>query len=237
MSKEWDKFESDYKKLQPQIKKYSTDEASAARTRVNTANANCTEAEVYLAGTMVKARKNGVTGDTLPDFIADKGFVEAYKLMKISFNALAEELVAIETFSKAAAAVQADVVKLDAAITKDLKGRKDTSATKKDIETMQGKIAVDLKALKEAAGKYDGVEPFKKTRPGNFPKSVAAVLKQAPDEQEKKEESETLPMLLVDRNLKSNVAKAMTSAKSIAEGIKDALELAATDISRCRNQD
>lgn len=230
MAKEWDKFQSDYKKLLPQIKKYSVEEASAAKTRVNSANTNCGEGERNLAASMVKARKNGVTGTALPDFIEDKGFAEAYKLMKSAFNMLAEELIAIEAFSKAAAVVQTDVTKLDTAITKDLKGRKDSSASKKEIEGLQEQIATDLKALKEAAGKYDGVEPMKKNLPGNFPKSVAAVLKQAPEAQETKEETETLPMLLVDRNLKSNVSKALKIAKTIGDEIKEALELAATDM-------
>ena len=134
MAKEWDKFSSDYKKLAPKIEKYSAENASTAKTRINSANTNCGEGERNLADCMVTARKNGVTGDTLVDFMKDKTFAEGYKLLQAATNMMAEELLTMQAFSKEAGEVLADVTKLDAAITKDLKGRKDKSESKKDIE-------------------------------------------------------------------------------------------------------
>lgn len=230
MAKEWDKFQSDYKKLAPKITEYSAANASVAKTRINTANTNCGEGERNLSDAMVGARKNGVTGDTLVDFMKDKGFADDYKALKSANNMLAEELQTMEAFSKEAATVVAELVKLDAAITKDLKGRKDKSESKKDIEALQGKIAEDLKSVKDAAGKWAAVEPLKKNLPGKFPDTVARILKQAPDVQAKRQEAEMLPMLLVDRNLKSNVSKAAALAKKIMDDTSAAIDLAADDM-------
>ena len=230
MSKEWEKFQSEYKKLQPKIAKYSKDEASAARNRVNSANTNAGEGERHLADSMVTARKNGVTGDTLQDFMKDKGFAEAYTLLKTSLNDMAKELVAMESFSKEAMVVHGEVTKLDAAITKDLKDRKDKSATKKDIEGLQAKLAEDLKTLKEAGGKWALVEPLKRNRPANFTKTVATILKQAPEVQAARQEAVMLPQLLVDRKIKHNLSRAVTLAKSIADDCGKAIEVAGDDM-------
>ena len=230
MAKEWDKFQSDHKKLAPNIAEYSAANASVAKTRINTANTNCGEGERHLADCMVAARKNGVTGDTLVDFMKDKEFADDYKALKSANNMLAEELLKMEAFSKEAALVVADLTKLDAAITKDLKGRKDKSESKKDIESLQGKIAEDLKSVKDAAGKWAAVEPMKKNLPGKFTDIVAKILKQAPDKQENRHDAEMLPMLLVDRNLKSNVSKALTLAKKISDDVAEALDMAADDM-------
>jgi len=230
MAKEWDKFQSDYKKLAPKIAEYSAANASVAKTRINTANTNCGEGKRNLADCMIAARKNGVTGDTLVDFMTDKGLADDYQALKAANNMLADELLKMEAFSKEAALVVADLTKLDAAVTKDLKGRKDKSKSKKDIEALQGKIAEDLKSVKDAAGKWAAVEPMKKNLPGKFPDTVAKILKQAPDAQENRHDAEMLPMLLVDRNLKSNVSKALTLAKKISDNIAEARDLAADDM-------
>ena len=87
-----------------------------------------------------------------------------------------------------------------------------------------------MKSLKEAAGKYDAVEPMKKNVPTNFPKTVANILKQAPEAQEKKREATLLPQLLVDRNLKTNLSKALTLGKAIAEETSAAIDEAASDM-------
>ncbi|MBC7477159.1 MAG: hypothetical protein H7317_03580 [Pseudorhodobacter sp.] len=230
MAKEWDKFQSDYKKLAPRIEKYSAANASTAKTRINSANTNCGEGERFLADCMIVARKNGVTGTTLVDFVKDKTFADGYKQLKTATNMMAEELLALQEFSKEAALVLAEVTKLEAAVAKDLKGRKDKSESKKDIEALQEKLAVDAKSLKEAAGKSDAVEPLKKNLPAKFPDTVAKILKQAPDAQEKRQDAEMLPMLLVDRNLKSNLSKALNLGKTITAEIQQALDDAADDM-------
>jgi len=231
VAKEWDKFQADYKKLTPKIKKYSASEASSYSKRVSLANANCTEGKNYIADCMVTARKNGVTGSSLGDFIKDKGFKEAIGLFDKSVSALQTEMRALNAFSTEAGKVAAEVGKLHAAIAKDLKGRKDSSATKKDIQALMDKTEADQKDLTRASKTYETkMNKELLGYAGNFQKMIAAILKQAPAEQAERKESEEVPMLFVDRNIKKNHTSAISKAKQIREICDTAFKLAEKNV-------
>jgi hypothetical protein len=227
MAKEWDKFQADYKKLAPKIKKYSTAEAAGYSKRVSLANANCTEGQNYIADCMVTARKNGVTGSGLNDFVKDKGFKDALGVFDKSVSNLQAAMRALSTFSDEAGAVAAEVGKLHAAIAKDLKSRKDNSASKKDIQALMDQTEDDQKDLIKASKTYDAkMNPSLLNYAGSFQKIVAAILKQAPAEQAAKKEAEEVPMLFVDRNIKKNRNVAIMRLKQISEHCDEAFKLA-----------
>lgn len=231
MAKEWDKFQADYKKLAPDIKKYSESDTFAAMKRLGIAHGNCSEGESHLAHCMVTARKNGVTGTSLSDFVKDKTFSEGLKLLDKATSDLTTELRALEKFSKDAAELSGKVTKLKLAIEKDLKGRKDKSATKKDIEELLATTTADIKQLNKAARAYD--DKANKAMTGyaaNFQKTVAAILKQAPDAQKDDKESQELPQLFVDRNIKKNFSSAVGTGKKISDLCDSAMTKAETDL-------
>lgn len=225
MAKEWEKFQSEYKKLQPDIKKHSMENASATSKRVQTASANCGQGEANLAEAMVIARKDGVKGTGLADLVKDKAFKDALGLLDKATSMLTEQIRAFEAFSTKAGEVGAQVAKLQVAIEKDLKGRKDKSESKKDIEALLDQTKEDQKELKKSADYY--AQRVNKANLGyaaNFQKTVAAILKQAPDVQDKARDATLLPQLFVDRNLKKNTTLALVLAKQVHEACDAAVE-------------
>lgn len=231
MAKEWDKFQADYKKLAPEIKKYSEDNAFAASKRLGIAFGNCSEGESHLAHCMVTARKNGVTGNNLSDFVKDKTFSEGLKLLDKATSDLTTELRALEKFSKDAAELSGKVDKLKVAIEKDLKGRKDKSASKKDIEALLATTIQDVKQLNKSARTYEGKANKAMTGyAAAFQKTVAGILKQAPDAQKADKESMELPQLFVDRNIKKNFSTAIGTGKKISDLCDAAMTKAETDL-------
>lgn len=231
MAKEWDKFQTDYEKLKPSITKYAFSEASAYSKRMGTAHANCSQGEQYLAESMVSARKNGVTGSGLSDFVKDNGFKEALGLLDKATSMLTEATRAFESFCLEAGTAAEAVGKLHAAIEKDLKGRKDSSATKQDIQALSEQTVLDQKDLLKCSKYYgEKVNPAILNYAKNYQKTVAAIMKQAPEVQEKAKEATELPQLFVDRNIKKNFAHAVGSAQKISALCDSAMHKAQADL-------
>jgi hypothetical protein len=230
MAKEWDKFQADYKKLKPSIEKYSASEASAVLKRVTIAKAALPQGERNLSESMVTARKNGVTGKGLPDFMKDKSFSEAKKLLDVAVGMMVETLKEIDTFAAAATGVADEVADLHAKILKDLKGRKDSSESKKDIEKLRDTL-YDHHGVLAASGKInEKVIPYLRGYVGNYMKTINGILAEAPDEQEEMKESTELPQLLVDRNIKKNYSAAMALAETVQKSCDEAIEQAQVDL-------
>ena len=127
MAKEWEKFQPDYKKLKPAIEKHSASAVSAVYKRLGLADANLSEGESNLAESTVAARKNGVSGTGLPDYMKDKTFAEAKKLLDHAVGQFVEALTELDSFADDADKVASEVGALYQKIEKDLKSRKDKS--------------------------------------------------------------------------------------------------------------
>ena len=125
MAKEWDKFSSDYKKMKPGIEKYSASAVSAVYKRLGLADASLSEGESNLAESTVDARKAGVTGASLPDFMKNKAFADAKKLLDKAVGMFVEALNDLDSFCTEAGKLSTEVGALYTKIEKDLKSRKD----------------------------------------------------------------------------------------------------------------
>src|SRR5690348_6070584 len=137
MAKEWEKFDAEYKKIKAKYSKHTKDEASTTAQRLRLANANCSEGESNLKSSLVAARREGVTGSTFADFMKNARFKEAVALLNKAAGALEGEVKRCDEFSQQAEAAVGELNALKAKIEKDLKGRKDSSESKKDIEALQ----------------------------------------------------------------------------------------------------
>ncbi|MEO6300347.1 MAG: hypothetical protein ABIV25_01225 [Paracoccaceae bacterium] len=231
MAKEWEKFQKDYAKLASSIKTYSFIEAQAYSKRLSTAWATCSQGEENLADSMVTARKNGVAGTGLADFTKDKSFKEALGLLDKATSMLTEEIRAFENFCLKAGDAVVEVAKLTNAIEKDLKGRKDKSESKKEIEGLLVKADADRKDMLKASKYYtEKVTPAALGYAKNFQKTVGKVLAQAPADQDKRKDATELPQLFVDRNLNKNFKHAVSVEKQIRELCNAAIEKAADDM-------
>ena len=231
MAKELEKFKSDYKKLDAGIKTYALKEASAYNQRVKNAWANCSQGEFNLADVMVDARKEGVTGTGLSDFVKNKKFKEALELLDQATSNLTDEIHKFQNFSLAAGDQSAACAKLVSAIEKDLKGRKDKSESKKEIEELKAEIEENIKDLNKSA-KYatEQIVPGALNYAKNFQKTVQRILTQAPAAQERGKDGREIPMLFVDRNIKKNFTHAVGVNKQVIELVNGALEMAGDDM-------
>ena len=108
----------------------------------------------------------------------------------------------------AAVAALAAAEKLEAAIAKDLKSRKDKSKTKSDIESMHDEVKKAVKDLAAAAKVHDNLTPASKSYVAQFPKKVQAILKTPPKEAQAALDATILPQLLQDRIMTGNRNKA-----------------------------
>jgi hypothetical protein len=233
MSKELEKFEAEYKKkIKAKVKPIGSSEAQKLKKRISLATSGASTGEDYLTESMVPAFKAGITGTKLTDFMANKDFKDGYTAYKKAVEMLAEEMVAAIAMQKAASAVYDDAAKLDAAITKDLKKRKDKSNSKSDIEKLQKELRTVAADLKPAMEVYDKQPPFWKKYAAEFPKKVNAILKTPPAEALRQKDATELPQMLQDRNLKANTNKAAGLAKMINAKVSDAMKIAETDLKK-----
>lgn len=228
MAKEWAKFDAEYKKLKPQLQKYKKDRASAVWQRYRIALSNCEEGESNLKESLVDARKEGVTGSSLADFMKSKSFAEAKKLLDKARDDFADEVQALDDFTSGAAELAEKIGKLNVAINKDLKSRRDKSESKKDIEALRDQTSDDYQELTKSAAYKDKPNKYQQTYLTNYDKMVKQAIKIAPEEAKQRKTDTELPQLIVDRKLKSNLNKAVAMKKKIDEAC-DAAFMAASD--------
>jgi len=209
MSKELKKFESEFKKIKPKLKTLNASAASALKKRISILHGDASgQGEEVLKESLVAAYAAGVKGTNLTDFMKVKEFKEAYNIYKTATNNLAVEVNKAVAMQKDATAAHAAAAKLEAAIAKDLKSRKDKSKTKSDIESMHDEVKKAMKDFAEAAKVHDSLTPAAKGYVAQFPKKVQAVLKTPPKEAQAALDATILPQLLQDRLLVGNRNKA-----------------------------
>jgi Asp-tRNA(Asn)/Glu-tRNA(Gln) amidotransferase C subunit len=230
MAKEWEKFQSDYKKIKPAIDKHTAAAVSAVYKRVTLADANMSEGEANLAESTVTARANGVTGTSLPDFMKDKTFSDAKKLLDKAVGQFVGELKALDDFCDQAEKAADQVAALYKAIEKDLKSRKDKSESKKDIEALQATCLTVHGELEKVAAFKKKPNKYQRDYVANYMKTIDKILKEAPEEQVRKKDATELPQLFVDRNIKLNASKAMALAKKVGDDCNKALEASQADL-------
>lgn len=230
MAKEWEKFQSDYKKLKPGIEKHSASAVSAVYKRLGLADANLSEGERNLAESTVTARKNGVTGTSLPDYMKDKTFAEAKKLLDQAVGQFVEALKELDSFADDADKVASEVGALYQKIEKDLKSRKDKSESKKEIEGLRDTAMANYQDLKKVAAYRDKPNKHQRDYVANYMKTINKILSEAPDEQVRKKEATELPQLFVDRNIKLNTGKALALSKKVTDDCDMALSAAEKDL-------
>ena len=231
MAKEWDKFQATYKKLEPKLKIFDETNADKKSQVFRLAYANCSAGENNISDSMVTARENGVTGTELKDFLKDKGFLEAIKLHNVAVRDMDTGQKDYKAFCTEARPFADEIAALHKDIEKDLKGRKDKSESKKDIEGLRDQLADDWKAVDTVAKRYaSGMSPAKENYVANYQKTINALLKQAPEDQANQKDDTELPQLLVDRNIKANFGKAVGMVKRIDDHCDTALQESGTDV-------
>jgi hypothetical protein len=231
MAKELEKFKADLKKLDADIKAHSAERAAAAWQKLRMAKSNCDTGEDHMKESLVDAREEGVTGDTLADFMKSKSFAEAKKLLDVTVRDLVAELKSFDDFCTNAEKTALKVGTINTAIQKDLKGRKDKSESKKEIQALQESTYEIYQELMKSNAFKD--KPNKATRDyvANYAKTIKSIIETAPEEAQRQKDATMLPQLLVDRNLKRNLGLATSGKKKVDELCDQAIEAAGDNLS------
>lgn len=230
MAKELEKFKAEHKKLAAGTKKFTTAEGEKIKKRIGISLGNAWEGEDYFRESLAKARADGVTSGKMADFQKNKHFKDGMITWNKAVDIHQEEVSAMTAFCSDAKAHMAKMGKMAADIAKDLKKRAKSSASKKDIEALQGVLTKEIAEVKKAS-EYEGkLNAMQKLYAASFQKNVAKIMKEAPDAHDKKKDATELPQLLVDRNLKKYTTQVGALVKAINTHCVAAIDKAGKDL-------
>jgi len=230
MAKELEKFKAEHKKLAAGTKKFTTAEGDKIKKRIGISLGNAWEGEDYFRESLAKARADGVTSGKMADFQKNKHFKDGMATWNKSVDLHQGEVDAMKGFCTEAKAHLAKMNKLAGEIEKDLKKRSKTSASKKDIEALQGTLAKEMAEVKKASDYEGKLNAMQKLYAANFQKNVAKIMKESPDSHDKKKDMTELPQLLVDRNLKKYTNQVGALVKAINAHCVAAIDKAGQDL-------
>ncbi|UWQ80868.1 hypothetical protein K3725_07710 [Leisingera sp. S132] len=230
MAKELEKFKAEAKKLAAGTRKFTTAEGDKLKKRIGISLGNAWEGEDFFRESLAKARENGVKSEKLADFQKDKSFKDGLTTWNKAVDILQGDVDEMKAFCADATAHMAKQQNLLKDIEKDLKKRSKSSASKKDIETLQGELEKEIAAVRKAS-EYEGkLNAAQKLYAANFQKKVNAILKEKPDSHDKKKDATELPQILVDRNLKKFTNQAGALVKAINAHCSAAIDAAGEDL-------
>ncbi len=230
MAKELEKFKAEAKKLAAGTKKFTTAEGDKLKKRIGISLGNAWEGEDYFRESLAKARKDGVKSEKLADFQKNKHFKDGLVTWNKAVDIHQEEVGAMKGFCADARAHMAKQEALLKDIEKDLKKRGKSSASKKDIEALQGELEKEIAAVRKAS-EYEGkLNAAQKLYGANFQRTVDKILKEKADGHDKKKDATELPQLLVDRNLKKYTNQVGALVKAINTHCVTAIDKAGEDL-------
>lgn len=169
MAVKWVNHDAAYSKHQPDIKKYSAKACGTQLALFDKHYKACTDLEDKLSHALVKARSNGVVGDTLADFRKDKGFNDAYKALDREVDALWKEQVICRQMGNEARQTINDLKILIEHIEEERSAHaKEFAEAQEELKKNQAKAKSGKGVLSPAMIKeVDGLEKeFKKLDPG-----------------------------------------------------------------------
>lgn len=182
MAVKWANHDAAYSKLQSAIKDFSAKACGAQIEAFLKEYRACEALEEKLGHALVKARSNGIEGDTLADFKKDKGFSDAYKALDKQVDALWKEQVKARQMGNEAKQTVNDLKILVDHIEAERKDHaKELAEAQDDLKKDQAKAKAGKGVLSPATIKLvDGLEKdFKKLDPGlaKLLKDIAADIK------------------------------------------------------------
>lgn len=226
MAKQLNKFSISYDKIEAGLRDYNGDRLESHSQICRNAKGNAFQGEDHLVECMSVARKNGVTGAKLADFMKDRTFKEAYGLWQKAAKEVGTTLADFDAWAARGVKPKAELEKMLKDIDKDLKSRSGRSESKSEIEALQKKVTARIKEIGKIIAAPAGLPPRHRNYLKEMDKTLARLLKNAPDEQDSQRDGTMIPQMLVDRNLQSAVRKAVAARKGVDDGCAQAEKLA-----------
>ena len=214
MSKQLDKFKAKFSKFQKKNKDLNQKNARMHVKNVGKHYQGAKfNAEGYFIEALVKVRKRGVKAEKLNVVMKEPEVKDAMKVFNTTVNRMATELANHDAFVKRCTTAGMELRKFKNDIDKDLRKRKDSSASKKDIDKLSQEVDKTMDNLSKSAGIT--VPKVQRAYPDNFQKTLTKLVAMAPDAAEAKSDSVLLPQMLVDRNMKKAKGTAMRLHKEM----------------------
>ena len=183
MAEKWGNHESSYKDAETIIKKYAAKLVAAQVDLFLKHYKTCQEFEEKLGHLVVKARSNGVSGDSLADFKKDKEFYDAYKGLDKEVDALWKAQVQAKMMGNEAKQGVNDLKILVEHIEGDLKKHtKELSDAQDDLKANQAKAKSDKGTIAPSAVKLvETLEKEFKKREADLGKMLKQIVQDSKD--------------------------------------------------------
>ena len=225
MADDWVKLEANYKKLEPQIKKSTLAQANKLWGLLQTRDKMLETHEKTLAKAAIAAFDKGVKGKTVTEFMKDKGFGEAKKLLDTDRRLLVNELYELKLFCEGCFDLAKLMDNLSSQMAKAMKASKDKSPARTKVEKLSEALVNQLKDTNEAAAMRFRPDKYLTSFNGQYDKLIVHLLEQALKTGAENKEDDELPQPLTDKKLKEAVQQCKDLHEAVEENANDALGL------------
>ena len=219
MTKEWDKIEWTYKKLQPQIKKIDPTKAKNQIKLTKSALKLAWDSEEKFIKALKGAKTAGVKGKKPADFVSDTGFKNAYAALTESAKQHENAVNTLQASCDEALALDKLLVKLQGEIKKNItkgdKGQAKFQTTVKDTQ-------VKVKTVANSIGKLTAPELF-------YGGQITRVVDKIINKSKNSGPSGDADKMIAEKELKKNVKAAGKLAAKVTKFCNDAHDKAEAD--------
>lgn len=224
MAKELAKFEKTYAQLSKKAETYTQDGVSRKKKILKLQYGMTEEGCNNLADTIADAQSRGIVGTKLSDYLKDKEVQAAHKLLEKATDKQYEIVEELKQYEPDSEALIKEFQKLAADIDKDLKKRRDSSASKKDIEAMRAAIDKSIADLKKVPKRItQGLGPVHLDPVSKYNSEVKKILAKKPAELGKEARDRLAPEGLRDRNRIKQLNICMAEFKNVKSLCESAL--------------
>ena len=223
MADDWAKLEADCKKLEPQIKKSSLAQATKlwqallARDKVMDAH------EKMLTKAATAAYEKGVKSKTVLEFMKDKAFSDAKKLLDTDRRLLVNELYELKLLCEGSDDLAKVMDKLSGKMAKAIKAANDDGPAGIKAKKLRDDLAASLKDVNEAAALRFKPDKYLTSFNQQYDKLIDHLLAEALKKVADTQDSDDLPAPLADKKLKASVDDAEDLADAVKAGLDQAV--------------
>lgn len=229
MAEEWSKLEADYKKLEQQIKKSTFAQADRLWQALLARDKLMDGHEKLLTKAAQVAFEKGVTGKTVVEFMKDKGFGDAKKLLDTDRRLLVNELYELKVYCEACDALAKVMDKLSEKMAKAIKLANDPGPAGVKATKLRLELALSLKDVNEAAALRFKPDKYMTSFNQQYDKLLGHMLTEALKQVSEAKDDDALPQPLVEKQLQAVVVQSEKLRVGVTKALDEALAATAKD--------
>ena len=225
MADDWAKLEADYKKLEPQIRKSTHAQATKLWQALVARDKLLDTHEKMLSKAALAAYEKGVKGKTIGEFLKDKAFGDAKKLLDTDRRLLVNELYELKLYCEGCAELAKPMDKLSEKMAKVIKAAKDDGPSGAKAKKMRDELAASLKDVNEAAALRFKPDKYMTSFNQQYDKLLDHLLAEALKKAADKPDDDELPQPLTEKKLKDALQQCKDMHEAVEYSLNDALGL------------